>query len=267
MTTILGINCLDRLVICSESQQTYGDGLVRQAINKKILSFKENETCYCSIAGAGEFEYTEKFISKLHQQAKANYLNYGNTLIAKSENIVNDITNRYIVKKAEDLGLFTRQKELILNYEYWIKMIDKYIDLGLICGFLIKRKENTEKGLFFIGNRGIAKKIIDYDIVGTGSTIAEYFLSKFWSKDIDISKASYLAIYIMNEVRNIDSKSGDKTQVSIINNKGFVKFADIVKIKKDYEKYINNIGKSLKVKWVYLLTNPDIVDIEVDNND
>lgn len=261
MTTVLGINCSNGIVICSESQETYGNGFIRQATHKKILSLNEYDKYYCNIAGLGSFEYTEKFYSKLEEQAKANYLVDDNTFIIKCEDIIHGITNRYIIKKAENLGLFTRYREMILNYEYWNRMIDKYIDLGLIIGFLVKNDKNSKPILFYIDNIGVSKKIDDYDVVGTGSTIAEYFLSKFWFKDIDVIKASYLAIYIMNEVKKIDSKSGGKTQISIIDNSGFVKLTDSIGQKSDYKKYIDGIGETLKQKWVNLLTEPDIIEI------
>ncbi|MHB8278698.1 MAG: Ntn hydrolase family protein [Candidatus Humimicrobiaceae bacterium] len=221
MTTILGLYCSDGIVIASDSQATLGT--VKRSQEDKITYIKINNYIDVVVAGSGTEAYISRFTDLFDENKTQKEINLPRDFADLCEDVI-----RVLVQRYPDL------------------------DIGLITGIKIS---NNCFGLYSLYPIGVAEKINNYSCFGSGSTIAEYILARLYYPGISIEKAIKIAIYVIEEVKKVDTYSGGFIRVTFVNTTG-VYAMNLIDIINESSK-IQKSDFELKNIWTKIILNPE----------
>jgi len=194
MTTIVALSCVNGIVIASDSQST--TGAIKRSQEDKIHNTRVNKNTDVIFVGSGISAYISRFIDYFEEHKKD-----------KEIKIIRDFADR-----SEDM-----MRRLMKRYPE--------MEIAIISGIRLKKDDNISWGVYTLYSLGVADKIENYGCIGTGSTIAEYIISRLWFKGLTVEQGILLAIYVIDEVKKVDTYSGGLTKIVKITDEG-VKYID-----------------------------------------
>lgn len=258
MTIAIGIKCSNGIVIGSDSQLTYEGLPLKKLGYEKIFEQNFGGNNSYNLAGAGIPAYIYQAHIELYNRC-LNNPKIGNILNFKQEceSSINAVCSRYIIKRSQDLGLLSNQKNYgVVNLERWQEQIDN-LRFELIVGAVFNKGKKAENRLFSVNLNGIAEFIDTYCVIGSGFLFAEYVLSRLYKKEIGLFEAINIIIYVIEEVKKHDPGCGGETKISAIENElGIMPKAITNKIIPKQKKIIMDIDNKIKEIWKEFILNP-----------
>ncbi len=191
MTTIIALNCSNGIVIASDSQVTAGD--IKRSQEDKIYKTKVDENIDIVMAGSGINAYISRFIDYFELHKKDKKIKILRDFADRSEDMIRRLMRRYPEMK-----------------------------LAIMAAIRFKENTNISWDLYAFYSPGVADKIKTYECIGSGSTIAEYILSRLWFEKLTVEQGLRIAIYVIDEVKKTDTYSGGLTRVTKITNEGII---------------------------------------------
>lgn len=204
MTVIVGLKCIDGVVLSSDSQQEFGRGVGVKRLNMgKIYKLDER----FAIAGAGTLAHIEKAIDSIKVALLETKRRKGGIDLCEDD-CVNAIEiamlqthKRYNIDRAAMLEDPTQKK---------------FFQPILICGAIEKNNGKDNACLFIIHADGVVEKISNYATAGSGAAYAELLLKNYYFQKITIEEAIPLVIHTISEVIDIDPNVGGAIRVTVV---------------------------------------------------
>lgn len=208
MTIIVGIVAKQGLVIASDSQASSFRGVqVKRSDYTKIYDFAVNERFNVLLTGAGQVAFVTKATEKIAEACQVQHPNTLGELSELAEDKMNELTKRYVVDKAKQLGVM-RNRDLDESVSGPTKLQIEPPSFVLVMGIA-----GEEQGIFVVSPEGIAEKAFKYTSLGSGSPFAEYLLARLCPEEPSLNEAIDIAAYVVEEVKKIDPHCGGQTQV------------------------------------------------------
>ena len=208
LTTVLGIKCKDALVMASDSQSTSKSGKTKSLDATKIIQINK----FIGITGSGDSYHIRIIADEIKErlgERKFSQRELENSL----NTIIKELHKQHNTLRSEELGY----KE--------IKMM-----IRPQCLIGAAHTDNT-LGLYLIRDDAWVEPVDDYQIIGSGNYIGNFIMSQqirgFESQNMKLSSADinygvFLACYIINEIKNFDTKTGGSVNVVVIHSGGFI---------------------------------------------
>lgn len=266
MTIIVGVKCNDGIVIGSDSQASVSKGVpIKRPEYAKIFDIKIDSNKCALLTGAGTVAYITRASEEMSKKCKDKLINNPREFADACEDVVNFIFKRYVVDKANKLGInSSKNLKKSKSKIKWQGDIFSPPSFILFSGIMIKKNNKTELGLYTIHPDGVAENIGDYDAIGSGAAIAEYILSRLWHKNLKIGEAIKLVIYVIEEVKKIDPYCGGLTRISLLDKDGAKTFDDAY-IMTEANKILR-IDKDLTDFWSQLVFKPEKINLSKKEN-
>lgn len=227
MTTVIGIKCKEGIILASDSQGTSDDEKTKV---KKIFNMANTSI---GIGFSGYDDSTRDFI--------------------RYSTITNQLTSEKILRE-ELYNAVLEFKKYTLSHnvaEHSIKTICVYspIRLGMLVGAII----DTNYYLYQIRSEDSPESLMvnlideEYGYIGSGKNLARLVLSQQKRFNdfgkLDINTTIGLALYVLDEIKQIDPKTGNDTQISIIDKSGYreIPIQDHVKYYQQYIQYLDKL--------------------------
>lgn len=230
MTTVIAIKCKDGIVIASDSQGTSGE---EKTTVTKVFQIKDYSI------GGGASGYDDSIRDFVRLIKIDNGWDSETKLRKEILEALYAFNNSFTFNIQDELNSIT------------LKSFD--IRLHILMGVKLKEREYL---LYRIGLKDLEKPQIclienDFESVGSGGRLANLLLtqqSRIHSfSELDIDTTIEIALYIIDEVKNMDLLSGGNTQVVIIDNNGFKKIK-VDQYPKFYNDMIDNLSDNLVKK-------------------
>jgi 20S proteasome alpha/beta subunit len=218
MTTIIGIKCIDGIVIASDTQSSFYRGVSIKRLNAEKIHLLPHPYVG-AIAGAGSENHIKKTIGKVSTYLE-NYA-YGNDITINDKDEIEDILEDALIELNRKYNL---EKSNKLGYDETQNLFDA------ICVFCMKlnQDENDDQNeyeatpgflLYILHPSGAdVEPIDDYATIGSGAAFAEYLLGKLYQKELTTKDGSMIAQYVIHEVTGIEPNTGGDAKVVILNN-------------------------------------------------
>jgi 20S proteasome alpha/beta subunit len=216
MTIITGIVCRDGIVFGSDSQGTSNRGVDCKRLNEtKVYLLDEGLMFKVLVGGSGAVSYISKAIENTYEIAKKNNIDSLSALIEVFEDVMTQLTKRYIVDKRKQFyDNKLPEKDFLKEYEE--------DELPNVSAYLLVGGQNKEKkyAIYVIYPEGIGEKEEGFGTLGSGSAYAEYLMGEFYDKDMDCEQGKLLTTYIIEEVKKIDPNVGGVVQLAVLKEGG-----------------------------------------------
>jgi len=222
LTTVISIKCKDGIVIASDSQGTSNTIKLK---SKKIYGINK----FVGLGGAGDSSQIKFVVNQLEKDLKSNEY---------KEFEVEELLQDMIAKTFANLHKF-KNVDHCSNSGYYLEAF-----LPFCPDILIIAKVKNEKGETFYLYRGGFGELgrykvktsdvflvsNDFEAIGSGSNLAYlvlnqqtrmYSLTNKKLSDLPLSICIGMALYVISEVKDIDSLSGKDTQIAVIDKDGF----------------------------------------------
>lgn len=225
MTIIVGLKCVDGVVVGSDSQQEFGRGVAVKRLHRgKIYTINNRFT----FAGAGTLAHIEKAVDAINIGLSAAKKRKGGVNLSEDEIVdvmeksITACYKEYNIDRAKFLG-DPREKDFFTPI--------------LIGGCLSKVGEKNKACLFIVHKEGVVEKISDYATAGSGAAYAELLLKNYYYEKMTIKEGISVIVHTIGEVKDIDPNCGGITKVTIVNPRACV-------IKSLTEKQIQKTSRS-----------------------
>jgi 20S proteasome alpha/beta subunit len=211
MTIIVGLKCIDGVVIASDSQQEFGRGVAVKRLNMGKVYILDRRL---AIAGAGALAHIEKAVDSIRTGIDAARTRKGGLDLDESECVdaieksITAVNREYNIQRARFLG-DPKEKD--------------FFSPILICGGIAGAKGKEKVCVFIVHSAGLVEKLTDYGTAGSGAAYAEFLLKNFYYGDMTVKEAIPLAIYTIEEVKSIDPNCGGETRVAVAKPKQGIK--------------------------------------------
>lgn len=223
-TIIIGIRCKDGLVIASDSQLSGGE--ITELECHKLRKFNARDGSIIVVGGAG-IEPSFKQAMNLLQDRLTDGIENEGQLVNLVEGAYLDVWNGYIDRRKRQLGL---DRVTVKTAEEIMKSMYDDVQFGLVVGARLQTQDRYF--LCKIAAPSVAATLIEkHDAIGTGSSIAEYILDKYWptyggysitGRDYwTVHDAQELALYVVNEVKHARREDcGGPTKIWSVTQQG-----------------------------------------------
>jgi 20S proteasome alpha/beta subunit len=204
LTIIVGIKCSDGALIASDTQAEFGRGVSVKRLNaNKIHCFDR-----FAVAGAGMVAHIEKAANAIERGLKAGIKEKGADL---DEDEAIDILEKTITRV---------HKEYNIDRSRFLNDPDErefFQPLLIFCGVSSLATGGPHSCLAIVHSAGLVEPIDDYATAGSGAAYAELVLKNYYRAGISVKEAIPIAIYTINEVKQIDPGCGGETRVAVVN--------------------------------------------------
>jgi len=246
LTIIVGIKCSDGTLVASDTQSEFDRGVSVKRLNaNKIHCFD----CY-AVAGAGIVAHIEKAAKVIGRALNAGIREKGENL---NEDEVIDILEKTITRVHKEYNI---DRSRFLNDP---NEREFFQPLLICCGVTSSENNDYHSCLSIVHSAGLVEPIDDYATAGSGAAYAELILKNYYRNDINVNEAIPIAIYAVNEVKQIDPSCGGETRVVIVTEG---------KLKELSEEQIRDIVQKtqhpLDVVWKYILPKVLRGDIDIE---
>jgi 20S proteasome alpha/beta subunit len=207
LTTVFGMKCRDAIVLASDSQSTSKTGKTKSLDSTKIIQISK----FMGMTGSGD-SYHIKLVA---DEAKERFgeKKFPQKELEKSLNrMMKDLHKEHNALRSEELG---------------------YKDVKTLfhpqCLIGAAHSDNS-LGLYLIRDDAWVEPVDDYQIIGSGNFIGNLIMSQqirfFQSQNKKISEevityGLFFACYIINEIKNFDTKTGGSVNIAVIYNGHF----------------------------------------------
>lgn len=200
MTICVGLLCKGGAVVASDSQSEFERGVpVKRLGANKLLK----GDCFV-VAGAG--------------------------LIAHIKNTFDTISAELEKEVRQRQGQCLSRDECVTLVEKTVTALHKYynIDRAQFLGvdekgwfaplLLFAYQASGGVMLLTVHPEGLVEEVDDYATIGSGAAYAELLLKALYSNDLDTNAAVNIAIYVINEVKDIDPNCGGPVQIALVSD-------------------------------------------------
>lgn len=213
MTIAIGIRCEDGVILACDSQAEFGRGVAVKRLNANKI-YKVNKTS--AIVGAGITSHIEKAVDTIKFALNEEARKKGAELSKEEyvdtiETAMTALHKTYNITRSEYLG--RREEEDFFN--------PILIFTGQSQEETGKEEKEREYCLFIIHYNGMVESIDDYGTVGSGAAYAELLLKNYYLEGIKVNEAIPIAVYVINEVKEIDPNCGGPTRLGALDAEGF----------------------------------------------
>lgn len=256
MTIIIGIKCINGIVIGSDSQITAEYFPFKKVGYDKIFEYKhENKKNFYNLAGAGDPDYIFKTNLEILKRFIGEEIDWTITFGDICEEAVNKICKKYVVDRAENLGLFRFDESRIPDLSKWQRQFDS-LGFSFVAGVVLNRGDKAQHDLYLVDLRGVAKRIDTYCVTGSGFLFAEYVLSRLYREEMNIWEAIRVIIYVIEEVKQHDPNCGGEVKISVIHNKLGLMPPNIRKKAISEKDLLKKVDDKIREAWQDLIINP-----------
>ncbi len=234
MTIVVGIKCADGIVISTDTQSEFGRGVSVKRLNAtKIYQINEK----FAIAGAGMVAHIARAVN-LIKLAMREAEEEGNKEL--SDVMIIDIMEKTLTAAHKRYNL---DRARALDDEGELNFWRPILICGGICPCMDGKQDHF---LSILHSAGLVEPTLDYCTIGSGAAYAEYVLKNYYYDGIKVSEAIPMAIYAIEEVKQIDPNCGGETRVGVIGDKYRELTRDeIQKITSDLVGVLDNVDKKL----------------------
>jgi 20S proteasome alpha/beta subunit len=242
LTTVLGLKFKDALVMASDSQSTSKSGTTKKLDSTKIIQINK----FMGLTGSGD-SYQIRIVA---DEAKGRFeeKKFSQRELEKTLNtMIKDLHRQHNTLRSEELGY--REIKTMFHPQ---------------CLVGAAHSDNT-LGLYLIRDDAWVEPVDDYQIIGSGNYIGNFIISQqiraFESQNMKLSSADvnygvFLACYIINEIKNFDTKTGGSVNVAVIHNGGFVEL-----LEKDVSAFYTNAVEAVSKAMGQITRNPSIENL------
>ncbi len=208
MTVVVGLLCMEGVIIAGDSQVEFERGVAVKRLNTNKIYPLEVGNGIFAIAGAGKVADIEKAIT------------YTNTSFEEFFRERGRLTKEGILEALEQCilslhGIYNIQKSRFLGFEVDQNSAPSFNPFMMIGGVI--KSEKDEDFLWNVHPIGLIEPIGDYSTLGSGAAYAELTLKDLYSYNLSLEQASKIAIYTVKEVKSIDPSVGGDINVAVIN--------------------------------------------------
>lgn len=245
MTIIVGIYCQDGCVVATDTQSQFGRGVNVKRLNATKIYVMDEKF---AIAGAGTVAHIEKAVDSLFYGLKEKHRQHGLELdedvcIDVIEKTITAVHKQYNIDRSKFLG-DPKEREFFTPV--------------LIFGAALNGPEK-KSCLCVVHHEGVVEPVDDYATAGSGAAYAELVLKNTYRANMKTDEAIPIAMYAVNEVKDIDPSCGGVTKVAIIRDG---------KVRELTEDELTNISdrshKPLDTIWKVLV--PKVLAGEIDDS-
>jgi len=203
LTIIVGIRCTDGALIASDTQAEFGRGVSVKRLNANKIH------CFGSyaVAGAGMVAHIEKAANAIDRGLKAGIKEKGTDL---NEDETVDILEKTITRVHKEYNI-DRSRFLDDRNER-----EFFQPLLIFCGVSTLPDGSPHSCLAIVHSAGLVEPIDDYATAGSGAAYAELVLKNYYRAGVSVDEAIPIAIYTVNEVKQIDPGCGGETRVAVV---------------------------------------------------
>lgn len=242
LTTVLGLKFKDALVMASDSQSTSKSGTTKKLDSTKIIQINK----FMGLTSSGD-SYQIRIVA---DEAKGRFdeKKFSQRELEKTLNTMfKDLHRQHNTLRSEELGY--REIKTMFHPQ---------------CLVGAAHSDNT-LGLYLIRDDAWVEPVDDYQIIGSGNYIGNFIISQqiraFESQNMKLSNADvnygvFLACYIINEIKNFDTKTGGSVNVAVIHNGGFVEL-----LEKDVSAFYTNAVEAVSKAMGQITRNPSIENL------
>jgi 20S proteasome alpha/beta subunit len=243
LTTVIGIKCIDGIVIASDSQATSKLQRTKTLGVSKI--FKLND--FSLLGGSGDGGHIKILVGDFKER-----LSRGKFNKKKFRDIVEqaflDLHKRHNTVRAKLLGLKGPQS------------------LFHPSGILGAKFGANNFDLYLLRQDGWLIDVDDYEVIGSGKDLAEFVikvLNRSTSiigktiSNVKVEDVVRLACYIIKEVKESDSQSGGLAKVAVIDDSGVRELSEN-EVRENYETFVNVLAYG----YSQLITDKPIEELE-----
>ena len=257
MTIIVGTKFDEGIVIGSDSQLTFGDSLIKRTGSEKIFEINLSEKLKFIVAGAGNPFYinmAKDIIINLCVQRDCNSIEQ---FIFICEDAANTMSKRYVIDKSVDLGIMEKSKISGIGLAEWLGEINRVLDYSLLIGLCISNEDGINHALVSLGSDGSAINHEHYAATGHGWIFAEYIFSRLWSDELKDLGAIDIILYVIEEVKKMDTTCGGNSGISILKGDKIVpKDKEFIRTLEEQSQVLQKIDGALTIVWKDMLKNP-----------
>lgn len=204
VTIAAGILCADGIVMCADSQETYGD--FKWPVKKLAFPQSTIGDFHILISGAGFGPAIDTATQKIFERTAHHGPNYEQT-VRIIEQVLREI----------------HEKDL----QYYPTNDRDSLQFRLLIAF-----NSGGNGGLFSTNGSLVTRVDSFEIIGSGAVITNFFAHMLYRKtlfenpDIDTSEGAVLAAFLVHLAKAQLTSIGGKSQLAMITAKG-MRFANV----------------------------------------
>jgi len=222
LTTVIAIKCKDGIVIASDSQGTSNTIKLKA---KKIYGVNK----FIGLGGAGDSSQIKYVINQLGKDLKSQETKEFELEESLQDLIAKTFANLHKCKNVDHCSNSGYYSESFLPFCPDILIIAKVKNQNGET-FYLYRGRFGEMGRYKVKTSDVFLVSNDFETIRSGSNLAYlvlnqqariYSLTDKKLADLPLSICIGMALYVISEVKDIDSLSGKDTQIAIIDRDGF----------------------------------------------
>jgi 20S proteasome alpha/beta subunit len=237
VTINIGIKCTDGIVIASDSQVGFGRGVEVKRVNaNKIYNWDGR----FALSGSGILAQIQTVVDNIkaaiaqREESQRSHLNK-DECEDTIERVMWALYARYNIQRSQAIGADEREF------------------FNPICVFAARNAGedgNDVLCLYIIHANGIVEPVLDYATAGSGAAYAEILLKNLFLDNMNVQEATKIAIYVINEVKEIDPNCGGPTKIGVLTQQGYNELSEkeIHQITQNVKPILDLIRTSLVLK-------------------
>ena len=242
MTIAAGFCCGDGVLLCSDSQESYGDFKRHQAkiavrqttyspISAKQGPFK------AMFAGAGDGTFIDILVEKMWD------------------------TIKFRDESTDDLIEVLENRAIALHQKYWPVYPEKERPSAHLLICLYRRgEERTPRLLKMEGP--LLLEVAEYECIGYGVPLAKYICDRIWETPMSLRPSILACLYMLEQVKSHVEYCGGHSSIAYITNDGSVRVMS--KITPSVMDALSTVFRVLDESMAQLLTTAPNLDIPED---
>lgn len=202
-TIIVGLKCVNGVVIASDSQAEFSRGVDVKRLNANKIYTIDGRYI---IAGSGVLTHIQTLVENVQ------------FYLMSKENQQRSELNKDEAEKVAEEALWALVKHYNIDRANLLGLSERTEYFTPIAVFAGRSEgESIEYYIFFLHSYdGTIEPVHDYGAAGSGAAYAELLLKGLYYENIAVEDAVKVAAYVIDEVKAIDPHCGGDTQVAIL---------------------------------------------------
>ena|GEM_PF-1775565 len=203
MTICAGFKCPEGIVLCADSEETFGEFLKRSTpkIVVKFTGVMEGGDVTAPravFACAGDSAFIDMAVEKVWRKM-------------------------YCAQHTQADMIDALEDELIdIHQKYWPLYPEKERPaLAMLMGLYVPREQVSELSLWKVDGP-IATEVQTYDCIGYGLSLGKYIGDRLYNEQLETSKAAILAIYLLEQAKKSVQFCGGESHVVLVPLPGWI---------------------------------------------
>ena len=246
MTTVIAIKCKNGIVIASDSQGTSNTIKLK---SKKIYHINK----FIGLGGAGDSSQIKYVVNQLGKDLKPQEYKEYEVEESLQDLIAKTFANLHKNKNVDHCSNSGYYSESLLPFSPDILIIAKVKNENGET-FYLYRGGFGEIGRYKVKTSDVFLVSNDFETIGSGANLAYlvlnqqtrmYSLTNKKLSDLPLSVCIGMALYVISEVKDVDSLSGKDTQIAVIDRDGFREIS-LNEQSNYYETMVENLSNSIR---------------------